>query len=142
MATEGQSYLYLPADIPDHRFLKNIADHAFANCLSSREDYERDGFVHVSIRDGLRNTFVDLALKRARPEHLARYVERILRSNYREIESGHTDRYYLYRVANLQFSRQHFFVSAYRLNLVVPIAYPLRADEIIDGSYGNKKVAI
>ena len=96
---------------------------------------------HSSILDALRSVFLGELLSRAKPEDLASYLEKFLRSNYVDVETQHTSSFYLLRVANLEFGvKGGFSISAYRRNLVIPLASELKADDILDGTWGNKKI--
>jgi len=141
--TEGKHYLYVTAEIQDHRFQRNIPIPTAPGISgSSSPDPYREGYANLPVRDSLRSAFIDAILDRARPEHLAKHIERLLRCNYSYISPQHTDRYYLFRVRNLEFSRKLFFISALHLNLVIPITSTLDASEIRDHTLGSKKILL
>jgi hypothetical protein len=95
----------------------------------------------VSILDALRSVFLGELLSRAKPEDLASYLEKFLRSNYADVQTSHTSAYYLLRVANLEFGVDGLFtIAAYRRNLVIPLVPVLKAADIPDSSGGNKKI--
>jgi hypothetical protein len=141
--TERKYYLYVTPSVPDHLFQRSIPNppapgiHGSSSGAPYTEEY-----ACLSVLGGLRSAFTDAILSRARPEHLAKHIERLLRSNYSDITREHTDRYYLFRVQNLEFSGRFFFISAYRLNLVIPIVSTLDALEIIDHSADCKKILL
>ncbi len=95
----------------------------------------------ASILDALRSVFLGELLSRAKPEDLASYLEKFLRSNYADVQTSHTSAYYLLRVANLEFGVDGLFtIAAYRRNLVIPLVPVLKATDIRDSSGGNKKI--
>ena len=95
--------------------------------------------LHGNIYNALRSIFVQELLSRAKPDDLAFHIERRLKTNYLAVDKDSHRDYFLFRVANYAFSDELFSMSAYRLNLIIPIADELDASEIVDGTWGNKK---
>jgi hypothetical protein len=141
--TVGKYYLYVTTAALDHLFQRSIANPPAPGIHGSSSSHPyNEEHSYWSVIDGLRSAFVDAMLARARPEHLAKHIERLLRSNYSDITREHTHSFYLFRVQNLEFSGKFFFISAYRLNLVIPIASTLDASEITDHSADCKKILL
>jgi hypothetical protein len=98
--------------------------------------------VHGNIYRALRSIFISELLAKAGPEDLAFYVERLLKKNYASVQKIKHAKYFLFRVVNYEFSAELFSMSAYRLNLVIPIAAKLDATHIPDEAWGNKKILL
>ncbi len=91
----------------------------------------------------LRSVFVAELLSRVRPADLAFYMERYMKKHYVEVETIENKEYFLIRLANCTFKDELFSMSAYRLNLVIPVVDKLDATAIYDEIWwANKKILL
>lgn len=141
-STENKMHFWLSQEYTDNLYLVNqhlgLKDyHGFnsptINVLQG---------VHGNIYNALRSLFVQELLARATPDDLAFHIERRLKVNYSSVDKTSNKNYFLFRVVNYTFSDDLFSMSAYRLNLVIPIADELEASEIFDETWGHKKILL
>jgi hypothetical protein len=137
-----KSHIYLSDQIEDNLFLADSEPAGFVCCSSS--DNVRDGYVYLAIIDHLRYVFVRELLIRASPKQIAGHFLRLLQSNYRQVDCLEEPGYIRLTVSNLSFPSELplFAISAYRVNVIVPLLERLRADEIRDHTADNKKALI
>jgi len=142
-ATDNNSHFYLTHEADSNLYLRDTPPiHQDHRGFSSQNITE--GYVKIPLIDCLRNAFVEELISRATPEQLAEYFRQLLESDYRSVGYIEHRDYIRLWVFSPQFSEERplFGITAYRTNMIIPIAEELDANQIEDTTAHNKKVVL
>lgn len=140
--TENKMYFWLSHDYENNFYLldQHHGLHDYHGFSSTSINLLQG--IHANTYNALRSLFVQELLARAKPDDIAFHMERRLGLNYKTVDRIDHKDYFLLRVINYKFSDELFSMSAYRLDLVIPIADELDASDILDETWGNQKIIL
>jgi len=139
--TEKKFYFYISNKLNDHTYLVNKKPPYYQVGYSTNSLFDEEKN-YSDIIDMLRSVFVRALLQKAHIKDIFNYFKRLLSSNYTDYEVEKNKKYLRLGYFNLKLSKGLFAISAFRINLIFPIANKMNAGEIKDNTADNKKILI
>lgn len=139
--TEEKFYFYISNKLSGHTYLENKKPPYYQVGYSARSLFDQEQN-YSDIIDMLRSVFIRALLQKAHIKNIYNYFKRLLNSNYTDYEVEKNRKYLRLGYFNLKLAKGLFAISAFRVNLIFPIANKINAGEIKDNSADNKKILI
>jgi len=139
--TEEKFYFYISNRLSEHTYLENRKPPYYQVGYSAHSLFDQEQN-YSDIINMLRSVFIRALLQKAHINDIFNYFKRLLNSNYTDYEVEKNRKYLRLGYFNLKLAKGLFAISAFRVNLIFPIANKINAGEIKDNSADNKKILI
>ncbi len=139
--TEKKFYFYISNRLSGHTYFENRKPPYYQVGYSTHSLFDQEQN-YSDIIDMLRSVFIRALLQKAHIKDIFNYFKRLLNSNYTDYEIEKNRKYLRLAYLNLKLAKGLFAISAFRVNLIFPIANKIYAEEIKDNSADNKKILI